>query len=52
MQALLDTIHRWWAKPFDSNGDVINWVLTLILIFTVAFAWSRVLAHIEPVGGN
>jgi hypothetical protein len=39
-------INRWWAKPFNPNGDVINWILFLGFVIVVTFAWTRVLRQI------
>lgn len=38
---------KWAEKPFDLEGDVVNWVLFLVLVITVAVMWTRVLRQIK-----
>ncbi len=40
-------LRAWIDKPFDPNGDVVDWVLFLAFALTVAFMWSRVLKQIR-----
>lgn len=40
-------LHLWANKPFDPNGDVVDWVLFLGFALTVAFMWTRVLKQIR-----
>jgi len=37
----------WVAKPFKEDMDVLNWVLFVIFLVTVAFLWTRVLNQIS-----
>jgi hypothetical protein len=43
----LDKLQAWLKKPFDPNGDVVDWVLFLGFALIVAFMWSRVLKQIR-----
>ena len=47
MNAVWQYLEKWWQRPFDPNGDAVNWLLFVGLLLVAAFAWSRVLAHIE-----
>lgn len=39
-------IKNWAVKPITSDMDFMDVVLTTILIATVAFLWTRILAQI------
>ena len=39
-------LSKFWTKPFDPNGDAINWVLFLGLLLIAAWGWSRVINKI------
>lgn len=36
----------WAKKPYDENGDVLDWVLFLGLITVATFLWTRVIRAI------
>lgn len=40
-------ISKWLAKPFDSNGNALNWFLFVGLLLVIIFAWSRVIGLIK-----
>lgn len=40
---LIGIINSWWAKPFNSSGSALNWVLFVGLIIIAAFLWQLVL---------
>lgn len=45
----MDVIQKFgafWARPFNEDGDIVDWALLTILIVTVAFLWTRVLRTI------
>lgn len=46
---LITRLTDFLAKPFNTDGDVTDWVLFTILIVSVAVLWCRVLAHVEPI---
>lgn len=37
---------RFWKKPFDPNGDAVNWILFLGFLLIVTWGWSRVIGKI------
>jgi hypothetical protein len=37
---------QWYASPFKSGMNALNWVLFVGFILIVAFLWTRVLNHI------
>ena len=39
-------LSEWWTKPFDPEGDAVNWILFLGFVIIVAIAWTRVLKQI------
>lgn len=41
------SLQNWFNKPFDPNGNVVDWVLFLGLALTIAFFWTRVLKQIR-----
>lgn len=46
---VISRIKSFIAQPFTQQMDLTNWILFLIVIITIAFLWTRVLQHIEPV---
>jgi hypothetical protein len=42
----LQKFASFWARPFNEDGDVIDWALLTVLIVTIAFLWTRVLRSI------
>jgi hypothetical protein len=36
----------WYASPFKSGMNALNWALFVGFIMIVAFLWTRVLNHI------
>lgn len=48
MNDFLSRIEKWWAQPFNPQGDVISWALFLGLLIVIAFAWTHVLKIISP----
>lgn len=44
--ALCQTVRGWLAKPFDENGNVLNWFLFVGLIGVISWLWTRILARI------
>ncbi len=37
----------WWQKPFNPNGDAIDWLLFLGLVVAGFVLWQRIIAKIE-----
>ena len=46
MDAIANVLNNWWQKPFDPNGDAVNWALFLGFVVVVVFMWTRVLRQI------
>ncbi len=46
MSNVWDLFNDWWKRPFDPEGDAVNWILFLGFVIVVAFAWNRVLRQI------
>jgi hypothetical protein len=42
-KGLIGTINSWWAKPFNSQGSALNWVLFVGILVVAAFLWQLVL---------
>lgn len=43
---LMTDAKEWLMHPVNSDMDILDVVLTTILVVTVAFLWTRVLAQI------
>jgi hypothetical protein len=48
MQQLAALFDNWWRKPFNPEGDAINWALFVGFVLVVMFLWRRVLKQIIP----
>lgn len=40
------SVRSWLKKPFDENGDVLNWFLFVGFIGVISWLWSRILVRI------
>jgi hypothetical protein len=40
------SVRGWLAKPFDEDGNVIDWFLFVGLIGVISWLWSRILVRI------
>ena len=38
-------VEKWFALPFNSQGDIVSWFLFVGLIFIAIFFWTRILAR-------
>jgi hypothetical protein len=38
-----EDVKAWFERPFNSNGNVLNWVLFLGLIIIIVWMWNTVL---------
>lgn len=47
---MITSFKEWWAKPFDSQGDVLNWFLFIGLILVLILLWGRVIRMFEVMG--
>ena len=45
MNVIQDTLN-WFAKPFQSNGSALNWILFVGLLVIAAWMWNHVLMSI------
>lgn len=43
---ILTLLENWLKKPFDPNGDAVNWILFLGFVSLVLFGWHRVINKI------
>lgn len=41
-----ERVKQWLNKPFDDNGNVIDWFLFVGLIGIISWLWSRILVRI------
>ena len=46
MGDITEVFNRFWKKPFDPNGDAVNWILFLGFLMIVALGWSRVISKV------
>ena len=46
MNAIVTFFSKWWNKPFDPNGNVLNWALFVFLILLLCGIWASALAPI------
>lgn len=49
---MFGSIRQWWAKPFDSQQNALNWALTVGLIIVAVGMWSRVIRLFEAAAGE
>lgn len=42
-------MRKWAEQPFSQQMDLMNWVLFVGLVVTVAFLWCKVLNSIEEI---
>jgi hypothetical protein len=47
---LMDDLSKWYAQPFNTQGDALNWVLFLGLLILAAFFWQMILMHLVKLG--
>jgi len=40
---ITSAVEKWWNKPFDSQGSVLNWFLFFGLLLIIAFFWSKII---------
>jgi hypothetical protein len=40
------TVKKWWAKPLNTDGDVLQWFLFLGLVIVIIIAWNTILKFI------
>lgn len=45
---LVSSLGQWYAKPFNTNGSALNWILFLGLIIIAAFLWNLVIITAFP----
>jgi ABC-type multidrug transport system permease subunit len=49
VNGIIEIFNQWWKKPFDPNGDAVNWILFLGFVLVVAFLWTRILKKIPEL---
>lgn len=40
---LLQSIEKWFAAPFNSQGSALNWFLFFGLLLLIAWVWSTII---------
>lgn len=43
---LFGSVVNWFAHPFNSQGDALNWLLFIGLLIIAAWFWNHVLLQI------
>ena len=46
MSGFFTTLENFWKRPFNSQGDAVNWILFLGFLLLVIWGWSRVISKI------
>jgi len=41
-----EAVKSWLAKPFDEDGNVIDWFLFIGLMGIISWLWTRILKRI------
>lgn len=48
-KGLISRLTNFIQAPFTEDMGAGSWVLFVIFVISIAFLWSRVLEHIEPI---
>lgn len=46
MGGIKNLFESFWSKPFNTDGDVLNWILFLGLVVVALAMWKRVVDKI------
>ena len=42
---LAEQFRKWFARPFDPEGSVINWALFILLLILLFAMWGKMLGY-------
>lgn len=42
-------ISKWWARPLDTEGSVLNWFLFFGLIILISFVWAKLIRGYQAI---
>ena len=43
---MIENIQTWFSKPFNSQGDALNWFMFIGFILLAIYAWSTILQKV------
>ncbi len=46
LENYISDVKKWLAKPYDENGDILDWALFFGLMVAITILWTRVISRI------